>query len=160
MIARLVPALLLAAGLGCGSAQAFYVEGLMSGMSSPTVEKILQKYGFEVTAIRDDGSIVASKKEAPDSGLVATFCDNRLVQVQNLFEPKFGRFVELVEKKRQELGPYASAKVSAAGAAARDKSSAVIFSWLDKETTVEVVFAEVDGIPQLSLFHRVKSPCR
>ena len=157
---RLFLVALLATVACSGKAQAFYVEGLMSGMSSTTVEKILLKRGFKVTEVRADGTIVARNSQEDGQVVMAFFCDDRLVQVQNDFGAEFSKFVGLVEKKRKELGAPAAARVIPAASAPKAADNAVMFSWLDEATTVEVVYAEKGLSPQVSLIHRVKSSCR
>ena len=159
-VIRVLLTVLLATMACHGSVQAFYVEGLMSGMSSTTVEKILLKRGYEVTEVRDDGSIVARNIQENGPVVTAFFCDDRLMQVRIDFEPKFSRFVELVEKKRKELGIHASARVVSSTSGAEATGSSVIFTWMDEATTIEVVYVEKGLSPQVSLFHRVKSSCR
>ncbi len=159
-VIRLLVIVFLATVACNGNALAFYVEGLMSGMSSTTVEKILQKHGFEVTEVRADGSIVARNSQEEGRVVIAFFCDDRLVQVQNDFGSEFSRFVNLVEKKRKELGAHASARVIPASSGSKTAGNAVMFSWLDEATTVEVVYAERGVSPQVSLIHRVKNSCR
>jgi len=159
-VVRLFVIVLLATVACNGNALAFYVEGLMSGMSSTTVEKILQKHGFEITEVRADGSMVARNNQEDGRVVIAVFCEDRLVQVQNDFGPEFSRFVNLVEKKRKELGTHASARVVPAASGSKTAGDAVMFSWRDEATTIEVVYAERGGSPQVSLFHRVKSSCR
>ena len=62
------------------------------------------------------------------------------MQVRNDYAPTFGNFVQLVEQKRKELGAPASVKVLPAKSDLKADGDAISFTWLDKETTIEIVY--------------------
>ncbi len=140
--------------------EAFYVEGLMSGMSSTTVEKILEKHGYEVIAIQEDGDIIARNIQNASRTLTAEFCADRLMQVRNDYAPTFGNFVQLVEQKRKELGAPASVKVLPAKSDLKADGDAISFTWLDKETTIEIVYKVSEKSQQVAVSHLVKQFCQ
>ncbi|GEM_PF-6388447 len=143
-----------------GDAAAFYVEGLMSGMSSTTAQKILEKFGYEIVTIQEDGDIVARNRQDASRMITAEFCSDRLVQIRNDYEPKFSRFVQLVEEKRKSLGGPVSARVIPAKGDLTADADAVSFAWTDKETMVEVMYKVSETGAQVSVFHRVKQSCQ
>lgn len=147
--------------MGLASAvEAFYVEGLMSGMSSTTVEKILDKHGYEVVAIQEDGDIVARSRQDAARTITAEFCTDRLMQVRNDYAPTFANFAQLVEQKRQELGAPASVKVITAKAEPKADADAISFVWQEKETTTEIVYKEATNGRQVAVTHRLKQTCQ
>lgn len=148
---------LVAMGLA-SAVEAFYVEGLMSGMSSTTVQKILEKHGYEVIAIQEDGDIVARNSQDASRTITAEFCTDRLMQVRNGYAPTFGNFVQLVEQKRQEFGAPAAVKVLPAKAEL--KADAISFAWLDKETAIEIVYQVSEQSQQVTVSHRLKQACQ
>ena len=147
--------------MGLASAvEAFYVEGLMSGMSSSTVEKILEKHGYEVIAIEANGDIVARNGQDVSRTITAEFCTDRLIQVRNDYAPTFANFVRLVEQKRQELGAPASVKVVPAKAEPKADADAISFNWLDKETVIEIFYKVSEQSQQVAVSHRLKQSCQ
>ena len=147
--------------MGLASAvEAFYVEGLMSGMSSTTVEKILEKHGYEVIAVQEDGDIVARNSQDASRTINAEFCTDRLMQIRNDYTPTFGKFVQLVEQQRKELGAPAAVKVLPAKADLKADADAISFTWLDKETTIEIVYKVSEKSQQVAVTHRLKQLCQ
>jgi predicted RNA binding protein YcfA (HicA-like mRNA interferase family) len=141
-------------------AYAFYLDGLMSCMSSGTVQKILEKNGFMEIRLQEDGSVVARHNQDESRTLTALFRNDRLVQLRYNFPPGLSQFIGLVEQKNKEFGRYSSVLLTPAGGKANSEAAAVSLGWVDKETEIEVRFAEFAGSQQLAVTHRVKNACQ
>jgi predicted RNA binding protein YcfA (HicA-like mRNA interferase family) len=141
-------------------ANAFYLDGLMSCMSSGTVQKILEKNGFMEVRLREDGSIVARYSQDQSRTLTALFSSDRLVEHRLGYPPKLGGFIQLVEQKNKELGRYSRVSITPAGTKTGSESDSISFGWNDKETEIEVRLAEFASGQQLTVSQRVKNACQ
>jgi predicted RNA binding protein YcfA (HicA-like mRNA interferase family) len=142
------------------SVNAFYLDGLMSCMSSGTVQKILEKNGFKEVRLREDGSVVARYSQDQSRTLTALFSNDRLVEHRHDYPPKLSSFIQLVEQKNQEFGRYSKVSITSAGGKAGSEVDSVAFGWNDKETEIEVRLAEFASGQQLAVFHRAKNACQ
>ena len=142
------------------SANAFYLDGLMSCMSSGTVQKILEKNGFKEIRLQEDGSVVARYSQDQSRTLTAVFSNDRLVELPHDFPPKLSSFVQLVEQQNKEFGRYSRVSITPAGAKAGSEAASVACGWIDKETEIEVRLAEFANGQQLAVTHRVKNACQ
>ena len=136
-------------------AHAFEVDGLNSGMSMESAQKVLQGSSYTIQ-LKENGIIATGGNRF----ILLNFCKDELILVQKQYAPGFENFVRLVAEMRRLRGKPVDAWTEAADAHLPIERNAVSFLWHDNLDSVKVTHTEFAANKQLDVIYEIKNRCR
>lgn len=154
-------ALLLALALALPpAARAFEVEQFRSGMDRDEVGERLRSWNFDRVVDDGDKVLLAYDLAERNTGrrLVFTFCNGKLVALEQAMQPSWKNFVTIAANYRQKYGPAARTDPDVTVSSAGEKVGMAIW-WRDRTEMVGLRYFTLPQDEQLAVIRETPNPC-